>query len=231
MNKGQYKVLLFEKDENVGSMLQEFMQMSDIPSNKFSDYNKAYKAFCNDKYDICLISLEKKTENGFNFVEKILNVNHEIILIFIGSHPTLDELTQAYKTGADDFIRKPLILEELYLRILAVIKRTYGVKVGEIAVYKFGKFTFNPRKQLLMINGKSIKVTTKECDLLKYLCDNLNLLVEREAILRDVWKNDSFHNTRSMDVYITKIRQLLRDDQSVAVINVHGKGYKLMTNQ
>lgn len=231
MNKGQYKVFLFEKDENVGSMLQEFMQMNDIPTERFSGYDDAYKAFANNNFDICLISLEEKMEDGFNFAKKIMDVNYETILIFIGSHPTLSELTQAYKIGADDFIRKPLILEELHLRILAILRRTYGHKMNSKQVYHLGNYIFDPRKQFLMINGKTLKVTTKECDLLKFLCEHLNLLVEREAILKNVWKNDSFHNARSMDVYMTKIRNLLKEDKSVAVVNVHGKGYKLMTNQ
>jgi DNA-binding response OmpR family regulator len=230
MNKGLPKVFLFEKDENVGSMLQEFMQMNDFPTERFSNYNEAYNAFCNDKFDICLISLEEKMENGFNFSRKIMDVNYETILIFIGSHPTLGELTQAYKIGVDDFIRKPFILEELYLRILATLRRTHGHKMNGHQIYRLGGYTFDPRKQFLMFDEKPLKITTKECDLLKFLCEHLNLLVEREAILKHVWKNDSFHNARSMDVYMTKIRNLLKKDKTIAIVNIHGKGYKLMTN-
>jgi DNA-binding response OmpR family regulator len=229
MNKGLPKVFLFEKDENVGSMLQEFMQMNDFSSERYSNYNEAYNAFCNNKFDICLIGLEEKMENGFDFARKIMDVNYETILIFIGSHPTLGELTQAYKIGVDDFIRKPFILEELYLRILATLRRTHGHKMNGHQIYRLGGYTFDPRKQFLMFEGKPLKITTKECDLLKFLCEHLNLLVEREAILKHVWKNDSFHNARSMDVYMTKIRNLLKKDKTIAVVNIHGKGYKLMT--
>jgi DNA-binding response OmpR family regulator len=230
MNKDLHKVFLFEKDESVGSMLQEFMQMNDFPSVRFSNYHEAYKAFCSDKFDICLISLEEEKEYGFNFARKIMEMNYETILIFIGSQPTLSELTQAYKIGSDDFIRKPFILEELYLRILATLRRTHGHKMNGTQVYQLGGYSFDPRKQSLMFEGAPLKITTKECDLLKYLCEHLNLLVEREAILKHVWKNDTFHNARSMDVYMTKIRNLLKKDKTIAVVNIHGKGYKLMTN-
>ncbi|MDR1201081.1 MAG: response regulator transcription factor [Tannerellaceae bacterium] len=230
MNKDLHKVFLFEKDENVGSMLQEFMQMNGFSTERFTNYNEAYKAFCNDKFDICLISLEEKMENGFSFARKIMEVNYETILIFIGSQPTLSELTQAYKIGIDDFIRKHFILEELYLRILATLRRTHGHKMNDHQVYRLGGYTFDPHKQSLMFDGELLKITTKECDLLKFLCEHLNLLVEREAILKYVWKNDSFHNARSMDVYMTKIRNLLKRDKTIAVVNIHGKGYKLMTN-
>ncbi|MDR0750459.1 MAG: response regulator transcription factor [Tannerellaceae bacterium] len=230
MNKYLHQVFLFEKDENVGSMLQEFMQMNGFPSVRFSNYNEAYKVFCSDKFDICLISLEREWENGFNFARKIKAVNYNTILIFIGSQPTLSELTQAYKIGIDDFIRKPFILEELHLRMLAMLRRTHGRAPVGHQVYQLGGYTFEPYKQSLMFNKKPLKITTKECDLLKYLCEHLNLLVEREAILKYVWKNDAYHNSRSMDVYMTKIRNLLKEDNTIAVVNIHGKGYKLMTN-
>ncbi|MDR1161717.1 MAG: response regulator transcription factor [Tannerellaceae bacterium] len=230
MNKDLHKVFLFEKDESVGSMLQEFMQMNDFNPVRFSNYNEAYKAFCSDKFDICLISLEEEKENGFSFARKIMEVNYETILIFIGSQPSLSELTQAYKIGVDDFIRKPFILEELHLRILATLRRTHGQMMNGHQIYQLGRYTFDPRKQSLLFDGGPLKITTKECDLLKYLCEHLNLLVEREAILKHVWRNDTFHNARSMDVYMTKIRNLLKKDKTIAVVNIHGKGYKLMTN-
>ncbi|MDR1402342.1 MAG: response regulator transcription factor [Tannerellaceae bacterium] len=230
MNKGQHKVFLFEKDENVSSMLQEFMQMNNIASERFADYNEAYKAFCNDRFDICLIDLEEEMETGFSFARKIMGVNYETILIFIGSRPTLGELTEAYKIGADDFIRKPFILEELYLRILAIIGRTHGHKITDVQIYQLGRYLFDPRKQFLSFDERPLRITTKECDLLKFLCEHLNSLAEREAILKHVWRNDSFHNARSMDVYMTKVRNLLKKDDTIALVNVHGKGYKLMTN-
>jgi DNA-binding response OmpR family regulator len=229
MNKDQHKVFLFEKDESVGSMLQEFMQMNNFPSVRFSDYDEACKAFCSEEFDICLISLEEEKKNGFDFARKIMDVSYETILIFIGSQPTPGELTQAYRIGTDDFIRKPFILEELHLRMLAILRRMHGHTTDSHQVYQLGRYTFDPRKQLLMFEKKPLKITTKECDLLKYLCEHLNLLVEREAVLKHVWK-DTFYNARSMDVYMTKIRHLLKEDKTIAVINVHGKGYKLMTN-
>lgn len=231
MNAEQFKILLFEKDENVGSMLQEFMQMGNISSDKFADYDEAYKSFSESLHTVCLISLDENPEEGLELAGKIKSANNGTVLVFIAANPSIDLITEAYEIGADDFIRKPFILEELYMRILAILKRTHGVKLQETYVYQIGRYTFDTHKQILSIDEQSVKVTTKECDLLKFLCENMNMLVEREAVLKSVWKNDSFYNARSMDVYITKLRRLLKEDSSVSITNVHGKGYKLIVNQ
>ncbi|MDR0430920.1 MAG: response regulator transcription factor [Tannerellaceae bacterium] len=231
MNRGeQFKVFLFEKDENVGLMLQEFMQMEGVSSGRFSNADEAYDGFLDDEYTICLISLDKNPEEGFSLADKILSENFNTVLIFLAAQPSMEVLTEAYRIGADDFIRKPFILEELNARILAILKRTHGVKIQEKHIFHVGKYTLDTQKQTLSINGKSTKITTKECDLLKFMCENINLLVEREAVLKSVWKNDSFYNARSMDVYITKLRRLLKEDDSISITNIHGKGYKLITN-
>ncbi len=229
--KEQFNILLFEKDENVGSMLQEFMQMGNIPSATFTEHELAYQAFCDYNFTICLISLDVNPEKEFELAKKLKSIKNEVVVIFIGAHPTIETITEAYSIGADDFIRKPFILEELYLRTLAILKRTHNIRFSDKQIYRVGKYTFDTHKQILSIGEKNTKVTTKECDLLKYLCDNINLIVEREGILKSVWKNDTFHNARSMDVYITKLRRLLKDDNMISIVNIHGKGYKLMVHQ
>ncbi len=229
--KEKFSILLFEQDENVGSMLQEYMHMGNISSGTYSDHEDAYKAFVDENFTICLISLSQFPDKDFSLAKKIKLNNSNTVLIFMGAHPTIEILTEAYRTGADDFIRKPFILEELYMRIMAILRRTHGVKSQDDQVYKLGKYTFDTHKQTLSIGGKNTKLTTKECDLLKFMCENMNILVVREDVLKNVWKNDSFYNARSMDVYITKLRRLLKEDDSIAIINVHGKGYKLLTNQ
>jgi DNA-binding response OmpR family regulator len=224
------KILLLEKNENVGQLICEFMQMNDFHADIFTIPDKACQALETGNYAICITSVEASSqEEDFAFAKKIKSINPDIVLIFFGTNPTIATITQAYALEADDFIRKPFILEELLLRIIAIIKRSYGLDILDTPViYNIGKYVFDTQKQILSINDVSHKVTTKEGDLLKYLCENMNSLVLREDVLRTVWKSASYYNARSMDVYITKLRKMLKDDNRVGIINVHGKGYKLL---
>ena len=130
--------------------------------------------------------------------------------------------------GADDYITKPFSMEELLLRIEAILRRVNGKKGAADPVQKLGKFTFNSQKQLLTIDGESTKLTTKESELLALLCEHKNDILERNRALKTIWVDDNYFNARSMDVYITKLRKLLKADPQVEIINVHGKGYKIV---
>jgi DNA-binding response OmpR family regulator len=227
--KNHFKILLFEKNESVGQLLCEFMKMNDMHADMFIDPEEAYQAFVAGNYSICIINIETSSlEEDFFLVKKIKSINPEVILIFLKTHPTIDTITRAYDLGADDFIRKPFILEELQLRIMAILRRARGFDMQDTPIFHIGKYVFDTKKQTLSIDGISGKITTKECELLKYLCENMNNLVLREDVLRVVWKNNSYYNARSMDVYITKLRRLLKNDNCVGIVNVHGKGYKLL---
>ncbi|MGL5318874.1 MAG: winged helix-turn-helix domain-containing protein, partial [Bacteroidales bacterium] len=125
-------------------------------------------------------------------------------------------------------ITKPFSMEELIFRIEAIIRRVKGKKMKEVQFYKIGKFVFDTQKQLLIIGEKQTKLTTKESELLCLLCVHMNEILERNYALKTIWIDDNYFNARSMDVYITKLRKLLKDDSDIEIINVHGKGYKLI---
>jgi DNA-binding response OmpR family regulator len=227
--KDQFRILLFEQNASIGALLCEFMQMNDYQANMITAHDDAYQAFRTGNYSICMISLEESSlEEDFTLARKIKALSPEVILIFFGANPSIETLTQAYALGADDFIRKPFILEELQMRIIAIIRRARGLEIRNISVYRFGNYIFDSKKQTLTINGVANKITTKECDLLNYLCEHMNILVMREDILKAVWKKNSYYNARSMDVYITKLRRMIKGDPCVGIVNVHGKGYKLL---
>jgi DNA-binding response OmpR family regulator len=227
--KEYLKILLFEKNESIGQLLCEFMRMNDFHADMFSSPEEAARAFAQEKYSIGIISLEiSSLQESFALAKKLKSSSPDLILIFLATNPAIETITQAYTLGADDFIRKPFILEELQMRIIAIIRRAHLCEIPDVPSYQIGKFLFEPKKQLLTIDGVCSKITTKESDLLKYLCENMNVLVLREDVLKTVWKNNSYYNARSMDVYITKLRRLLKADNHVGIINVHGKGYKLL---
>jgi DNA-binding response OmpR family regulator len=136
---------------------------------------------------------------------------------------------EGFKIGADDYMTKPFSMEELLVRIEAVLRRTSGVKPeNSQEEFKLGRYTFDAKKQSLFDGDSSIKLTTKESELLKLLCNNVNKVLERNLALKTIWSDDNYFNARSMDVYITKLRKHLKDEPSIEIINVHGKGYKLI---
>jgi len=220
-------ILLIEKDENLGVLLAEYLQTGNFTTEICPRIDEAYTYLQSGNFSICIIDTALTEEKIFSQARNIRLFNPEIIIIFMGDS-SKEDILEAYKCGADDYIKKPLHLEELKARLFAILRRTHKLGPKEKQLFKFGKFTLDANKQTLVSNESSIKLTTKECDLLKYLCQNMNILTERDKILKTVWKNDSYFNARSMDVYITKLRKLLKEDPTLHIVNIHGKGYKLV---
>ena len=140
----------------------------------------------------------------------------------------LDDIFDGFKIGAADYITKPFSMEELVFRMEAILRRVRGKKVKETNMYKLGRFTFDTQRQILAIGDKQTKLTTKESELLSLLCAHANDVLQRELALKTIWIDDNYFNARSMDVYITKLRKHLKDDPSIEINNVHGKGYRLI---
>ena len=138
-----------------------------------------------------------------------------------------EDIFQGFKIGADDYLTKPFSMEELLFRIEAILRRTKGGNAVQ-EFYQLGKYKFDTQKQQLIQGDNTIKLTTKESELLKLLCTNANKVLERNFALKTIWVDDNYFNARSMDVYITKLRKHLKDEPNVEIINVHGKGYKLV---
>ena len=139
-----------------------------------------------------------------------------------------EDILEGFKIGADDYITKPFSMEELTLRIEAILRRVRGKRSKESTLYQIGRFTFDTQKQLLTIGDKQTKLTTKESELLGLLCAHANEILQRDFALKTIWIDDNYFNARSMDVYITKLRKHLKEDESIEIINIHGKGYKLI---
>jgi len=222
-------VLLCEDDENLGMLLREYLQAKGFDAELCPDGDVGYKAFLKGNFDICILDVMMPKKDGFTLAKEIHAANPEVPIMFLTAKTLKEDVLEGFKIGADDYITKPFSMEELTLRIEAVLRRVRGMKNREVAQYKIGKFIFDTKKQLLTIAGKSTKLTTKESELLGLLCSHQNQILQRDFALKAIWVDDNYFNARSMDVYITKLRKHLKDDESVEIINIHGKGYKLIT--
>ncbi len=222
------KILLCEDDENLGMLLREFLQAKGYSADLCPDGEKGYKAFLKGKYDLCVLDVMMPRKDGFTLAQEIRNVNSEMPIIFLTARNIKEDVLQGFKLGADDYITKPFSMEELVSRISAILRRVKGKRDKDVTVFRIGKYTFDTQKQTLNINNKSQKLTTKESELLALLCQHVNEILERNYALKAIWVDDNYFNARSMDVYITKLRKLIKDDPSIEIINIHGKGYKLI---
>jgi len=170
-------------------------------------------------------------KDGFTLASDIRNINSEVPIIFLTAKSMKEDILQGFKLGADDYLSKPFSMEELLSRIESILRRVRGKKIKDIVIFNIGAFVFDAQKQALIYDGETRKLTTKESELLRLLASNANSILERNYALKSIWEDDNYFNARSMDVYITKLRKLLKDDPNVAIINIHGKGYKLITPQ
>lgn len=222
-------ILLCEDDENLGMLLREFLMAKGYNVELCPDGDKGHKAFLQGQYDMCVLDVMMPKKDGFTLAQEIRNVNSEVPIIFLTAKNLKDDVLQGFNLGADDYITKPFSMEELVSRISAILRRVRGKREKEVTVYKIGKFTFDTQKQTLTIGDQVKKLTTKESELLSLLCTHMNDILERNFALKNIWVDDNYFNARSMDVYITKLRKLLKDDPSIEIINIHGKGYKLIS--
>jgi DNA-binding response OmpR family regulator len=228
MTENKVKVLLAEDDENLGSLLKEYLQAKSFETHWVTDGDKAFKSFEKNKYDICILDIMMPVKDGFTLAKEIRMLNREIPIIFLTAKSMKEDVFEGFSIGADDYITKPFSMEELLYRMQAVLRRTKGDINKKQDIYNIGKYKFDTHKQLLIFGDREQKLTTKESELLRLLCNNANQVLERNFALRTIWIDDNYFNARSMDVYITKLRKYLKDDPSVEIMNIHGTGYKLI---
>ena len=222
------KILLCEDDENLGMLLREYLQAKGYQAVLCQDGEVGYREFAKGKFDIAVLDVMMPKKDGFTLAQEIRQANTEIPIIFLTARALKDDILEGFKIGADDYITKPFSMEELVLRIEAILRRVHGKKAKDATVFCIGRFVFDAQKQLLTIGEKQTKLTTKENELLALLCAHSNEILQRDFALKTIWIDDNYFNARSMDVYITKLRKHLKDDDQIEIINIHGKGYKLI---
>jgi DNA-binding response OmpR family regulator len=223
------KILLAEDDSNLGILLSNYLTAKDYETQLCVNGIRALEAFSGGKFNICILDIMMPEMDGLTLAREIRMLNPEVPIIFLTAKNQEEDIIEGFKSGADDYISKPFSMEELLYRIEAILRRTPGSSSqGNIEIHKIGIYTFDPLKQLLECNDQTIKLTTKESELLDLLCRQGKDILERNYALKAIWIDDNYFNARSMDVYITRLRKYLKKDPTVKILNIHGRGYKLL---
>ena len=223
------RILLAEDDNNLGNLLKNYLAAKHFDTDLFINGELALEAFSTEQYHLCILDIMMPEMDGLTLAREIRTVNPEIPIIFLTAKSQKEDVIEGFRTGADDYITKPFSMEELLYRIQAVLKRSASSVSGRKEdLYTIGKYNFDPVRQLLIFEDQSVKLTTKESELLELLCRHKGDILERNFALKSIWIDDNYFNARSMDVYITKLRKYLKKDPDVKILNVHGRGYKLI---
>lgn len=221
-------ILLVEDEENFGSLLQNYLSLSNYNVEWAKDGTLGYSAFHKGNFDLCIFDVMMPNMDGFSLAEKIRGKGNDTPIIFLTAKSMKEDMLKGYKVGADDYLNKPFDIEVLLLKLESLFKRMDS-KTGkqEAKQYHFGKFTFDVDTRLLKSEIEERNLSPKEGALLRLLCEYMNSVMPREIALKEIWKEENYFTTRSMDVYITKLRKYLKSDQHIHIDNVHSSGYSL----
>ncbi len=232
MEKPKIKILLAEDDPNLGTILKAYLEAKGFPTTLCVNGQEAYNTYLREGYNFCILDVMMPIKDGFTVAREIRKVDKKIPILFLTAKTMQEDILEGLKIGADDYLTKPFSMEELLLRINAIHRRIFPEESGdsEKTFFKLGKYTFDYSRQILKIENQEQKLTSKEAQLLKMLCDRTNDVLDRSEALTKIWLDDNYFNARSMDVYIAKLRKYLKDDPNVELLNVHGKGFKLIAD-
>ena len=228
------KILLAEDDQNFGDVLKSYLSLNGYNVDLANDGLKAYDYFKNNNYDLCILDVMMPKLDGFELAQKIKTKNQKMSIIFLTAKTLKEDIIEGFKVGADDYITKPFNSEELLYRVKAVLKRSDKSKTDlDIKEFTFGNFHFEFPIRILTFTDKSGKVTKqklspKEAQLLRLFCLHKNEILPRDIALKEIWKKNDYFTARSMDVFVTKLRNYLSVDENLEIINIHGNGFRLV---
>ena len=224
------KILLVEDDPNFGSILRDYLSMNDFEVTLAKNGMEGFEKFKKDNFDLCILDVMIPYKDGYTLAKEIREKNKEVPIVFLTAKSMKEDVLKGYKVGADDYLNKPFDSEVLLMKIKAIIQRKASETKTDVAKFEFkiGKFDLNSKLRFLDFPGQeTIKLSPKENELLKMLALHENDLMPRELALTKIWRDDNYFTSRSMDVYIAKLRKYLKPDEGVEIINIHGEGFRL----
>lgn len=229
-----HKILYVEDDPNLSFVIKDNLEMDGYVVRHCADGKEAWEVFQGNSFDICLLDVMLPHLDGFTLAEKIRNVNAAVPIIFLTARNQQEDRIAGLSIGADDYIAKPFNMDELLLKMKIFIKRK-SILIEEVSKngstqLKIGSFLFLPKDQKLLHPLKNNQLTAREAELLHFLAKKVNDVAKREDILIQIWGRDDYFLGRSLDVFITRLRKMLSLDPQVKIENIHGVGFKLVSN-
>jgi DNA-binding response OmpR family regulator len=221
-------LLLAEDDENLGQLLHTFLKTKGFEVELARNGKIAFEKFTSSSFDFCIFDVMMPVMDGFTLAKEIREIDRKVPILFLTAKAMKEDKLEGFALGADDYLAKPFSMEELLARITAILRRVEVKSTEDTAHLKVGKINYEPELRLLHLEDGTKKLTTKENQLLQLLVKNENEILDRQATLRAIWGDDNYFNGRSMDVYIAKLRKLLKEDPAIEIMNVHGKGFKFI---
>ena len=228
---GSKKILLVEDDPNFGTVLKDYLALNDYNVTHAKDGIEGLIMFKNNDFDLCILDVMMPRKDGFSLAQDIRSKNKEIPIIFLTAKTLKEDVLKGYQVGADDYLNKPFDSEVLLFKIKAILQRKESDTSAENEQFEFniGGFFFNSKLRHLSVGeDEPQKLSPKESKLLRMLALHKNDLMPRELALTKIWRDDNYFTSRSMDVYIAKLRKYLKNDDSVEILNIHGEGFRLV---
>lgn len=233
MEEFKKRILLVEDDPNFGTVLKDYLMMNDYEVTHAKNGMEGFEKFKKDDFDLCILDVMMPYKDGFTLAKEIRDKNKDVPIIFLTAKTMKEDVLKGYKAGADDYLNKPFDSEVLLMKIKAIIQRkaTETVSDSKQFEFKIGRFDLNSKLRFLKFDGENpVKLSPKENELLRLLALHENDLMPRELALTKIWRDDNYFTSRSMDVYIAKLRKYMKLDPKVEILNIHGEGFRLVIN-
>lgn len=224
-------ILLVEDDPNFGSILKEYLMINGYEVTLAKNGIEGIEKFKKDTFDLCLLDVMMPYKDGFTLAKEIREKNESVPLIFLTAKTMKEDVLKGFKIGADDFLSKPFDSEVLLAKIKSILSRrmTQVVPESDEMDFVIGEFKLNAKLRMLTFKDENpIKLSPKENQLLRLLALHINDLMPRDKALNKIWRDDNYFTSRSMDVYIAKLRKYLKQDGNVEILNIHGEGFRLV---
>ncbi|MEZ4908896.1 MAG: response regulator transcription factor [Saprospiraceae bacterium] len=224
--ENKHKIMYVEDDEVLAFITVDNLSDHGFDIYHYIDGEQAFEAFKNQGFDLCVIDIMLPKIDGFTLAKMIREIDDEIPILFLTAKSLKEDKIKGLKLGADDYITKPFSMEELILKMQIFLKRKKIIKPDVEQIFKIGKYTFNYSYLMLIFGDEQRRLTQKEADLLLFLFENKDKLIKRSEILLKIWKQDDYFAGRSMDVFISRLRKYLSEDENITIENIHGVGFK-----
>jgi DNA-binding response OmpR family regulator len=223
------KILYAEDEIFLGKIVRETLESRGFEVVMVTSGAAVMPAFASIRPDICVLDIMMPDRNGFEMAGDIRAVDDDVPIIFLTAKTQTEDLVRGFRTGANDYIRKPFSMEELIVRIENTLRlRREGSPQGVAAAISIGKYAFSVHRQTLTVDQDERRLTYRECELLRQLWLGRDHIIPREDLLQAIWGNDSFLNSRNLDVYITKLRNYLKADDRIEILTIKGVGYRFV---